>query len=125
MLGRIVVVVNPGIDTFFAEAGEAPELTWFVPHGTERVVLGSTVESRPLDEREVLRRIVARCAAVEPRLAGQEVLAWRSGFRPVRPSIRLEREGDWLLHNYGHGGSGVTLSWACAREIAKLVDNRS
>ena len=40
------------------------------------------------------------------------------GFRPFRPSgflIRAEMLGDKLLvHNYGHGGAGVTLSWGSA-----------
>ncbi|MDG4772710.1 FAD-dependent oxidoreductase [Solwaraspora sp. WMMD792] len=121
LLGRVVVVTNPGLDAFFAEAGEAPELTWFVPHGPDRVVLGSTVESVPVNGPDALRRIVARCAAIEPLLAGSEILEWRAGFRPMRPSVRVEREQDWLIHNYGHGGSGVSLSWACAKEAFALV----
>ena len=32
--------------------------------------------------------------------------------RPGRPSVRLEREiidGVSVVHNYGHGGSGITV----------------
>ncbi len=40
------------------------------------------------------------------------------GLRPFRPSgfrVEAERLGDTLLvHNYGHGGCGVTLSWGTA-----------
>jgi D-amino-acid oxidase len=47
------------------------------------------------------------------------------GLRPVRPSVRLEAEalggGRRLLHNYGHGGAGVTLSWGCALDVTAEV----
>ena len=47
------------------------------------------------------------------------------GLRPVRSSVRLEAERPapdrLLLHNYGHGGAGVTLSWGCADEVVALL----
>lgn len=47
------------------------------------------------------------------------------GLRPFRPSgfvVRAESLGDKLLvHNYGHGGGGVTLSWGTAFLAAELV----
>jgi D-amino-acid oxidase len=46
-------------------------------------------------------------------------------LRPTRPSVRLEREvrrdGRVLVHNYGHGGAGITAAWGCAREAAALA----
>ncbi|HEY2792992.1 MAG TPA: FAD-dependent oxidoreductase, partial [Micromonosporaceae bacterium] len=64
--------------------------------------------------------IVARCAAIDPRLASARVLEHRVGLRPSRPSVRLEavaQNGRTVIHNYGHGGSGVTLSWGCADDV--------
>jgi D-amino-acid oxidase len=29
--------------------------------------------------------------------------------------------GIRLVHNYGHGGAGITLSWGCAGEVTTLV----
>jgi len=71
------------------------------------------------------RRIVAECSRVlnidEPR-----VLAERVGLRPFRKSgVRLERDqsrdGRTVIHNYGHGGAGFTLSWGCAREVLDIA----
>jgi glycine/D-amino acid oxidase-like deaminating enzyme len=47
------------------------------------------------------------------------------GLRPFRPEgfvVRGERLGDKLVvHNYGHGGAGVTLSWGTADLAAQIV----
>jgi D-amino-acid oxidase len=52
-------------------------------------------------------------------------VAKRVGLRPFRKSgVRLERarlrDSRTIIHNYGHGGSGFTLSWGCAEEVVQL-----
>jgi D-amino-acid oxidase len=125
--GVVVVVGNPGIDAFFAEEGAGPELTYFIPHG-DTVVLGSTLETPgglPVPEAWAVERIRARCAEIEPLLRDAPVIGVRAGYRPVRDEIRLEvtnLDGQLVVHNYGHGGGGVSVSWGCARDVASMVE---
>lgn len=69
--------------------------------------------------------ILARCAAINPALAGAEILGHAVGLRPGRPAVRLELErltgSCAVIHNYGHGGAGFTLAWGCADEVAALA----
>ncbi|MEP5340713.1 MAG: FAD-dependent oxidoreductase [Algibacter sp.] len=48
-----------------------------------------------------------------------------AGIRPFREdSYRLEEEhlnDKLVIHNYGHGGAGITLSWGCALEVEDLI----
>jgi glycine/D-amino acid oxidase-like deaminating enzyme len=48
-----------------------------------------------------------------------------AGVRPCRKgSYRLEpetRSGKFIVHNYGHGGAGITLSWGCAARVRDIV----
>ena len=50
------------------------------------------------------------------------------GLRPYRPSgfvLRAERlDGKTLVHNYGHGGSGMSLSWGTAFMAAEMAGER-
>jgi len=60
------------------------------------------------------------------KIAEPKILAERVGLRPFRQSgVRLGTErlqdGRVVIHNYGHGGAGFTLSWGCARRVAELV----
>src|SRR5260370_31674717 len=69
-------------------------------------------------------RIVAECSRVL-KIENPRVLKERVGLRPFRKSgVRLELEkladGRTMIHNYGHGGSGFTLSWGCAQSVFGL-----
>jgi D-amino-acid oxidase len=124
--GQHVVVENPGLSEFFYEGGGSTEWVGYFPHG-DRVVLGGVALDGDWDrtpDPAVASAIVARCARVEPRLAGARVIADEVGLRPARPSVRLDEErigGARCIHNYGHGSVGVTLSWGCARDVVSLL----
>lgn len=64
-----------------------------------------------------------------PNLAEDQVLRCVAGIRPYRKGgVRIEREeaaGKALVHNYGHGGAGYTLSWGSAKAAVDLVKHES
>jgi D-amino-acid oxidase len=68
-------------------------------------------------------------AIVPVRIDPSLVIRTVVGLRPFRPAgfvLRAERfAGKVLVHNYGHGGGGFSLSWGCATLAADLVADRS
>ncbi|OAH12529.1 FAD-dependent oxidoreductase [Streptomyces jeddahensis] len=126
--GQLVVVENPGVTTWFTAADPASHATTYFfpqPYG---LVLGGTADDDDWSlepDPTVAEEIVKRCAQVRPEIAGARVLEHRVGLRPARDAVRLEREilprGGVLVHNYGHGGAGVTVAWGCAQGAARLV----
>ena len=57
----------------------------------------------------------------DPNIAGSCI----AGVRPFRNgSYRLDHateSGKFVVHNYGHGGAGITLSWGCAARVRDIV----
>lgn len=126
--GQLVVVENPGIDTWLVSTDAAGEYAYMFPQ-PGGLVLGGTAEEEawsPAPDPATAEAIIRRCAALRPEIAGARVLEHRVGLRPTRPAVRLERDalpdGRLLIHNYGHGGAGVTVAWGCAEEAARLLD---
>ncbi len=122
---QIVRVRNPGIERFVLDE-ENPEGVTYIVTRSGDCILGGTAEEGAWDlepKPETAACILRRCTHLEPRLEGAEVLEHKVGLRPGRPEIRLEREDGPIprIHNYGHGGSGITLSWGCAEETLRLV----
>jgi D-amino-acid oxidase len=107
----------------------------------DHLVLGSTYEhdtwDESIDESES-QAIIERCrnlARIDGcpnwRELGTEIIDRRVGLRPIRgqagvsEDIRLEIEhagdGRAIVHNYGHGRSGVSLAWGTAEEAADMA----
>lgn len=121
--GQVVVVEQFGLDRWWlsgSDDGRAP--TYVVPRSTDVVVGGTDVEGEwsRTPSPTTAASILERASVLVPELRGARVLRHKVGLRPLRPAVRLERVED-VVHCYGHGGSGVTLSWGCADEVVRLA----
>lgn len=125
--GQVLKVHAPWIHHFTRD-GDGK--TYVYP-GIDSVTIGGTRQEQDwrlqLDERDTAG-ILDRCRRLEPSLEGATVLSEWVGLRPSRKNPRLERETLKVkgrrvpvVHNYGHGGWGVTLAWGCAVDAVRLV----
>ena len=141
--GYLVRVTAPFLHTWYRDSDS---WTYIFPRMHE-VNLGGTYdvgcENRGSDER-LRREIVERCARVVPELRGCRVVGEWSGLRPGRDVLRLELELPGggvvmvdegrkrldvaptgcavpVIHNYGAGGSGMTIHWGTAAEVVQLA----
>lgn len=96
------------------------------------VIAGTTVypgkwETKP--SLSIQEEILKRTRKLVPNLKNGTVVKSWTGLRPFRSKgVRLEREvitcglrNVHVIHNYGHGGGGITLHWGCAGDVANLV----
>lgn len=126
VFGQHVVLSDPGLDLLFMELSTADEWTSYFPHGDRVVCGGVRIPGRwdRTPDPAITERVLAGVRALEPRLRDAEVLDVVTGLRPDRPAVRVETErigAAWCVHNYGHGGNGVSLSWGCARDVVALA----
>ena len=125
--GQVAIV--PKIDISSAIVCDNAPLMYAIPRANDCLVGGTNELSGDRDvDPTTTARIVAECSRVlniEPPM----IVAERVGIRPFRKSgVRVESEhlqdGRTAIHNYGHGGSGFTLSWGCARQVLRLAANQ-
>jgi len=125
--GQVMTVEQCGLTEWLVADRSPEELTYVVPREHD-VVVGGT--SQPNDWNLAVDPVTAeqhldRAAELVPQLRKATIIRHRVGLRPARPTIRCElvrtRTGEPVIHCYGHGGSGVTLSWGCADEVFELV----
>lgn len=122
--GQVVYVEQVGLDRWWLDSAGP---TYVVPRGSDIVVGGTEEEGSwdPAPDEAVAKDILDRARELVPELRRAKVLGHRVGLRPARPTVRLEAStaptGERVVHCYGHGGAGVTLSWGCADEVAALV----
>lgn len=129
--GQELLLTDPGLAQWCCdtESGNAP--MYVLPRGRD-VVVGGTAQDGVWDttpDPEIAQVLLRRAREAVPELARATVLSHRVGLRPARPSVRLEVEhrpggddpGHTVVHCYGHGGSGLTLSWGCADDVVAAV----
>lgn len=124
--GQIVRVAPGGVSRFLQDDARGGALAYVIPR-PDCTVLGGTADDGAWDltpDPATAEAILTRCLALEPGLAGRAVLSHAVGLRPGRSSVRLQAErfpGGTVVHAYGHGGAGLTLSWGCAESVVAEV----
>lgn len=125
--GQIIKVRAPWIKTGFYVDYD----TYILPGFGGITTLGGTRQyesyNLQIDKYDSLS-IRERCEALLPSLAKATVVREAVGLRPYRSSVRVEGElitdsnGHQLrvIHNYGHGGYGVTTAPGTAAYAVQL-----
>lgn len=126
--GQVLYVEQFGLDRWWLD-GDGP--TYVVPRAHD-VVVGGTAEEGEWSRTpapEAAAAMLQRAAVLVPEVARARVLRHKVGLRPGRPEVRVEEDmvasgsgrAERVVHCYGHGGAGVTLSWGCADEVTSIV----
>lgn len=125
--GQVLRVERPASPVHRVHDTPEGEVTYVFSRSAD-CILGGTAEDDVWDETTDpadLDALARRCETLAPGVAGLRVLERAAGLRPGRHgSVRLEAEdvgGGLVVHDYGHGGSGYTLSWGCADAVAGMV----
>lgn len=95
---------------------------------TNDCIIGTTAQENDWNLRsnhDDANDIFRRCSQLVPDFHKAEVIEHKVGLRPGRTEVRLEVErissSCSVIHNYGHGGAGFTLSWGCAQDVSEHV----
>jgi len=129
LMGQIAIHAPASLDLGVSITDDRdPDRVFYVIPRRGEVVLGGCTIALPADAAApapsdaIAARILADAARLG--LAPGEALRARTGMRPYRPSVRLERDASCarVVHNYGHGGAGFTLARGCALDVVQLLN---
>lgn len=125
--GQIVRVSNPGLQLSVRDEGHPAGRAYVHPRSTD-CILGGTLDVGSWDTAPDVAEtaaILQRCTDIAPELADCRVLETIVGLRPGRAEVRVAVDHQVLqvpvIHDYGHGGAGITVAWGCARDVVALV----
>ena len=124
--GQVAIVSK--LDLPWAIVCDDPPLMYAIPREADCVFGGTNSTSYQREPIPADRdRIVAECSRTL-NIKPPPVIATRVGLRPFRKSgVRLESNkvspDRTIIHNYGHGGCGFTVSWGCAEDVLKLLSS--
>src|SRR5436190_4536921 len=127
--GQVAIVPRISGLPYAVVCDDAP-LMYAIPRRNDCVFGGTNDLSNDLAaDPAITAQLVSECARAL-NIENPNVLAERVGLRPFRKSgVRVERtsvaDGRVVIHNYGHGGSGFTLSWGCAQAVFELATDRA
>jgi D-amino-acid oxidase len=122
--GQVVLVEK--LELSMAVVCDDSPLMYAIPRMNDCVLGGTNEMSDDLSaDLATTATIVSECRRVL-KIPPLRIIATRVGLRPYRKSgVRVEAgrlaDGRPMIHNYGHGGAGFTLSWGCARTVLELV----
>lgn len=125
--GQVMRVPKTTVNKYYFDDSDEDAPTYIIPRSADCILGGvAQVDNWSLEPDEAtISDIRRRCSQLQPELANLPVLEHKVGLRPGRRVIRLEAEipaeGKLIIHNYGHGGAGVTVAWGCAEEVASLL----
>lgn len=120
------VVVTAKLNLPYAIVCDDPPLMYAIPRTNDCILGGTNEVADDLAPAAADTERILREAARTLGVASLNPVGERVGLRPFRRSgLRLEagalRDGRTVIHNYGHGGSGFTLSWGCANAVLDLA----
>ncbi|KUI53483.1 D-aspartate oxidase [Cytospora mali] len=147
--GALIRVVNDGRDFPKVEAAltitadavhDSNEIVFLVPRNDNILLIGGIAQPNEsnLDltlDSPIIKRMRQRCEAFLPSLKDARVdptYPLAQGLRPFRArNVRVERElrcipgterPSRIVHSYGQGGAGWSLSFGCAADVANLLE---